>query len=133
MKLHVTKKGYLRGFHPPSGRQRFEHNVVWEEHHGAIPAGMQVHHKDHDKKNNKIDNLEIMTPLEHKREHSGGRKIDGVWFKICPVCKVEKSVEENYYKRKDGINPECKWCWIKRMVIEKRARKLRRKQEAMKL
>lgn len=34
-------------------------NVVWEDAHGAIPINHDLHHKDHDKTNNKLENLEL--------------------------------------------------------------------------
>ena len=37
------------------------HKLVYMAHVGVIPNGMQVNHKDEDKTNNCIDNLELMT------------------------------------------------------------------------
>lgn len=37
------------------------HRVVWRHFRGSIPDGMQVNHKDLNKKNNNPDNLEIVT------------------------------------------------------------------------
>lgn len=34
-------------------------------HKGAIPEGMQINHKDENKANNCIDNLELMTNKEN--------------------------------------------------------------------
>lgn len=34
-----------------------------------IIEGFEVHHKDHNKLNNSLDNLQILTPLEHKDFH----------------------------------------------------------------
>ncbi len=34
-----------------------------------VPAILEVHHKDRDRKNNKIENLEILCPLCHRLEH----------------------------------------------------------------
>ena len=113
-----TAKGYLRFSTDETGRLRMEHCLVWEKHHGAIPLGMQIHHKDFDKTNNDISNLQLVTPLEHKRLHSGCRLIDGVWEKPCSVCGEYKACDqENWYFSRGWINGKlCKKCFIKKSL-----------------
>jgi hypothetical protein len=41
------------------------HRVVWEAHRGKIPSGMDINHRDGDKTNNRLDNLELMTRSEN--------------------------------------------------------------------
>ena len=122
---HITAKGYIRGVHVPSGRQRMVHDVVWEINFGPIPEGFDVHHKDENKQNNAIENLEILSPLNHKRFHSGCIKNDqGEWLKPCNQCGEFKLLSE-YYWAGHGRWPmsQCKKCHIKNMVIAKRLRK----------
>lgn len=69
------RTGYVRIWfpgHPLAGRDGYvlEHRLVWFEHHGDIPAGHEVHHKDHDRSNNDIGNLELLTEAEHQAEHN---------------------------------------------------------------
>lgn len=45
------------------------HRKIWKEHYGEIPQGMIVHHKDHNKLNNDISNLCLMTRSEHMKHH----------------------------------------------------------------
>ena len=45
------------------------HRVVYEDHHGPIPEGHHIHHKDHDRHNNAIENLELMTASDHLSYH----------------------------------------------------------------
>lgn len=45
------------------------HRYVYEKAHGPIPKGYDIHHIDHDKRNNEIENLEMLTSFEHKRRH----------------------------------------------------------------
>lgn len=45
------------------------HRVLWEEINGPIPKGFHVHHKDGDPTNNKIENLECLTPKDHFKAH----------------------------------------------------------------
>lgn len=46
------------------------HRLVWGEHHGKIPDGMEIHHKDFNKQNYSIENLELLTATEHHRRHA---------------------------------------------------------------
>lgn len=53
-----TKGGYLRGTF--NKKRILAHWYVWEKAHGPIPAGYVIHHKDHDPKNNSLENLELV-------------------------------------------------------------------------
>jgi hypothetical protein len=114
----LTPKGYLRTRKDKDGRLRMEHNLVWESYHGEIPKGMQIHHIDFDKTNNKIENLRCVTPLEHKRLHSGCIIIDNEWFKPCSVCgQYKKCDKEHWYFSRGWINGKiCKKCFIKKSL-----------------
>ena len=46
------------------------HRAVWEFYNGEIPEGYQIHHKDEDRYNNEIDNLECIEGVEHARQHA---------------------------------------------------------------
>ena len=49
----------------------YEHHQVWFENTGhVVQDGEVVHHKDLNKRNNKFDNLQLMTDLEHKLLHA---------------------------------------------------------------
>ncbi|UMZ14728.1 HNH endonuclease [Pseudomonas sp. MPFS] len=43
------------------GKLYAAHRVVYELHHGPIPSGMMIDHKDRDPMNNHIDNLRLAT------------------------------------------------------------------------
>lgn len=50
---------------------RHEHRRVMELHMGrALSSNEIVHHIDHDKHNNKIENLELTTRAEHASHHA---------------------------------------------------------------
>lgn len=49
--------------------ERLLHRVVWVEHHGSIPAGHVVHHRDDDWRNNEIGNLGLLPRGKHQSEH----------------------------------------------------------------
>ena len=103
-------------------RQRFEHRVVWEQYNGPVPKGYEIHHRDGNRLNNAIENLEMVTPLAHKRLHEGCFEKDGVQWKPCRKCGTPHPVD-TYYKRKTGILSICRSCEKKRVSENKRKRK----------
>lgn len=122
-KYKVTSKGYLR--HRTDGaRLRMEHCLIWEENFGAIPDGMQIHHKDFNKENNDISNLQLVTPLEHKRIHEGCKFENGIWYKPCKICGEYKPCDpDNWYFSRGWINGKiCKKCYSKKSVEDRRKR-----------
>lgn len=46
------------------------HRWVWENINGPIPTNMEIHHKDKDKSNNDISNLELVSRSEHQAIHA---------------------------------------------------------------
>lgn len=41
------------------------HRAIYVMHNGPIPDGYQIHHKDGNHKNNRIENLECVSTLKH--------------------------------------------------------------------
>lgn len=41
------------------------HRLVWQLHHGNIPEGRVINHKDGDPTNNRIENLEVVSQSEN--------------------------------------------------------------------
>jgi hypothetical protein len=59
--------GYLRC---TTGDRHYLHRRVWEDHRGPIPPDYDIHHKDHNKLNNDITNLVMLTKADHTRLHA---------------------------------------------------------------
>lgn len=51
------------------------HRLVFMAHKGMIPKGLQINHKDENKENNCIENLELMTNKENCNYGSRNAKI----------------------------------------------------------
>ena len=61
--------GYVAVWTPKG--ERLEHQVVMEEHlERPVFTGEVIHHKDRNKQNNDIGNLELTTQSAHAREHA---------------------------------------------------------------
>ena len=69
-RLYPTEKYFkgwcvINGIKTKTSAQRY----VWQKHNGSIEKGLHVHHKDEDKSNNDIENLELLSPKEHSKKH----------------------------------------------------------------
>ena len=54
---------------------KYLHRLIYEELYGEIPQGYVIHHKDHNKLNNCILNLQLMKRGEHSSLHNLNKKI----------------------------------------------------------
>jgi uncharacterized OB-fold protein len=52
-----------------NGKSQRLHRYKWEKEVGPIPAGCHIHHKDHDKDNNDLENYELLDGKEHLSHH----------------------------------------------------------------
>lgn len=58
------------GYYLNSTIRKRMHRYVWEFYNGEIPKGYHIHHKDGDKSNNNIENLEMILGKKHCKYHS---------------------------------------------------------------
>jgi HNH endonuclease len=80
-----------------------EHRLVYEEHHGPIPPGWHVHHKDGDGLNNAPDNLVALPPHEHARIHNQKHPVT----KECVVCGVTFTPHPTKRERAKTCSRSC--------------------------
>lgn len=53
-----------------NGKYYKAHRIIWEMHYGPIPEGMEVDHIWHNRKDNQIENLRLVTRIENSRNKS---------------------------------------------------------------
>jgi|ERR1700723_795304 len=63
------RRWFLNGGYYMSRTGSLLHLAVYRAHHGAIPKGHDVHHKDENKANFSPDNLEALTRRDHLKRH----------------------------------------------------------------
>lgn len=73
LKLKKTNDGYLQVQLYKDGKRKYKylHRLVYETWKGEIPENMQVNHIDEDKSNNRLSNLNLMTPKENTNWATG--------------------------------------------------------------
>lgn len=64
VKVMIRKKAY------------HAHRIIWEMHYGKIPEGMEVDHINHDRTDNRIENLRLVTKqvnMKNKSSYSNNK------------------------------------------------------------
>ncbi len=98
------------------GKMRLAHHLVWEAVNGPIPEGFEIHHLDHNKQNNDIENLKLVTRADHQKIHSPHfALLNGNWVRVCTDCRTIGA---------PTIRPCCDVCRARRARIERRTAKL---------
>lgn len=82
--------GNERGF--GSRRQyRYQHDILMESRIGRPLAGGEVvHHKNGDKSDNRIDNLELTTPSRHQRYHANNTRLRDALGRFAADLRVRE-------------------------------------------
>jgi len=80
-------------------------HLVWEKHNDPVPPGMLVHHKNEDKKDNRIENLECITYREHNLLHSHEPWNKGL---TAEDERMAKLLQKAIKRRKKNYLARCK-------------------------
>ena len=103
--VHITADGYVKYKTPKGhltcdGKWIFEHRLVMEKKlKRCLTRGEIVHHKDGNKRNNDIENLELFTSsADHAKRHPTERQ------KRVPILHDRKWVEDQYVGQGKSIS-----------------------------
>lgn len=79
------------------------HRIIWEMHYGSIPEGMEIDHIWHNKLDNRIENLRLVTPIENSRNKSKNKN------NISGVTGVSWNKRDNKWNVYIGVNGKNKY------------------------
>jgi hypothetical protein len=92
------------------GRYIYEHHLVWWRVTGrTVPDGYILHHENEDKRDNRFENLRLMTAQEHSREHNGERKVSPAILR-CGTCKQKFEIPKRNLRWKRKIGQRRFYC-----------------------
>lgn len=80
-----------------NGKNVLVHRYIWKKYNGEIPKGYQIHHKDKNRLNFDLSNLELIKISDHIRKHaienSLGKSNKGKYkYYASGFCGASKSV-----------------------------------------
>lgn len=78
------------------------HRFVWLCEKGDIPKGYDIHHKDHDKSNNDISNLELVTKKQHSKLHYEELSAEEKQAKIDNINNNARPKAIEWHKSEEG-------------------------------
>ena len=100
--IHIVKRvphsgtknggGYMNVMvrkHGESGQKRYYvHRFVWESFNGEIPAGLEIDHINNDGCDNRLSNLQLLTPKQNCKKSAENRD-----YKLANYRKNKKCVK----------------------------------------
>lgn len=105
--LVIAPEGYPGKLY--RNRYCYEHHLVYWLNYGIIPKTEEIiHHKDGNKRNNDINNLELMNRISHIIFHEK-QKTKNMVLLMCPTCQKIFSREKRQ-THLDKPNNEATYC-----------------------
>lgn len=78
------------------------HREVWRFYNGEIPEGFHIHHKDGDKDNNEIDNLEMLSSFKHLSGHTR-ENFENNKEKVLEHLGNVRHLTKEWHKSEEGL------------------------------
>lgn len=94
-----TTNGYL--VFGLNGKLLLNHRFIYEHVYGGIPDGFEVNHKNHQRDDNRIDNLELVTRSQNMQYMKKARNNTSGIPNICWYSPLKKYVIRFYVDKKN--------------------------------
>lgn len=97
IKFYDNGNGYLK-----NRKCGYMHRYLWILAYGDIPQGFVIHHKNGQKNDNRLENLECIADLAHRQKHGMYRPklsnetitlIKGMHERNIPIAKIAKMLK----------------------------------------
>lgn len=90
------------GYYLNSTIRKRMHRYVWEHYYGEIPRGGQIHHKDKDRSNNDISNLQLVQASKHAAMHSTERAASNRESVVENLSKNAQPKAAEWHRSEEG-------------------------------
>ena len=125
-------------YYAPVGGYKQEHKrfhqEVWQYYNGEIPKGYHIHHKDGDRANNEINNLEAVKIKEHlSRHYKENWKDKDFREKVRKNCNNIRPLTKEWHSSEEGRkwhSEQAKTAWQKRKTVIKECEVCKKEFEA---
>lgn len=98
------------------------HRAVWESANGPVPCGHDIHHRDGDKSNNDLNNLECLSRSDHSRTHRDSAPIPRIDWGAKEPSQVACDSCGKMVERKMRVRVVvCQSCQYKRADAKRKA------------
>ena len=117
MKKYIVAGGYVQLYFPETKQKIYEHRFVMEKHLGRVLKRYEwIHHINENKTDNRIENLQLMSPAVHRKTHAkykgcvecGDRQRPAKTEHLCSRC-YHRDWEKKRYKNRTQEYEKSTW------------------------
>lgn len=90
------------GYYYNSHLRKYLHQMVWITERGPIPRGYEIHHKDFNRENNDISNLDCISSEEHRKLHADVLTEENKQWRKENLAKNARPKASEWHKSEEG-------------------------------
>lgn len=95
----IDQSGYKRTKY--KGKNALCHRLIYIWHHGQIPDHYHIDHIDHNRSNNRIENLQALTPYDNIVKKKSPVKRDRMVYKTAKGWSAKITIDVGTYDTED--------------------------------